>query len=60
MQIMLASIPDVQVALGISRSTAFRLIQIGKLESVKIGRRTLVRVSSIRSLAGEGAANENG
>lgn len=53
MNAMLASIPDAQRALGIGRSTAYRLIDEGKLETVKIGRRTLVRVSSIRALAGE-------
>ena len=50
---ILASIPDTQRALGIGRSTAYRLIDDGKLEIVKIGRRTLIRVSSIRALAGE-------
>lgn len=50
---ILASIPDTQRALGIGRSTAYRLIDDGKLETVKIGRRTLIRVSSIRALAGE-------
>jgi excisionase family DNA binding protein len=53
MNAILASIPDAQRALGIGRSTAYRLIDDGKLETVKIGRRTLIRVSSIRALAGE-------
>ena len=55
MNAILASIPDAQRALGIGRSTAYRLIEDGRLEAVKIGRRTLVRVSSIRALAGEPA-----
>ena len=53
MNAILASIPDAQRALGIGRSTAYRLIDDGKLETVKIGRRTLIRVASIRALAGE-------
>jgi excisionase family DNA binding protein len=60
MQAILASIPDAQRALGIGRSTAYRLIDAGKLETVKIGRRTLVRVSSIQALAGEGTLRVDG
>lgn len=60
MNAMLASIPDAQRALGIGRSTAYRLIEEGKLETVKIGRRTLIRVASIRALAGEPHDNDNG
>jgi excisionase family DNA binding protein len=60
MEAMLASIPDTQRALGIGRSTAYRLIDAGKLKTVKIGRRTLVRVSSIQALAEEGARGNDG
>lgn len=56
---ILASIPDAQRALGIGRSTAYRLINDGKLDTVKIGRRTLIRVSSIRTLAGEPAVRDD-
>lgn len=59
MQALLASIPDAQRALGIGRSTAYRLIDAGKLQTVKIGRRTLIRVSSIEALAGEGTPRTN-
>ena len=54
MEPYLASIPEAQRALGIGRTTAYRLMDAGKLERVKIGRRTLIRVSSIKALAGEG------
>lgn len=57
MKAILTSIPDTLLALGIGRTTAYRLIDEGKLETVKIGRRTLVRIASIRALAGE--ANDN-
>lgn len=53
MKAILASIPDTLRALGIGRTTAYRLIDEGKLETVKIGRRTLVRVASILAVAGE-------
>lgn len=49
----LASIPEAQRALGIGRSTAYRLMDEGRLEKVKIGRRTLIKVASIKALAGE-------
>lgn len=54
MEPYLASISDAQRALGIGRTTAYRLIDAGKLEKVKIGRRTLIKVASIKALACEG------
>lgn len=53
MKTLLTSIAEAQRALGIGRSTAYNLINEGKLETVKIGRRTLVTISSICLLAGE-------
>lgn len=53
MKPFLTSISDAQRALGIGRTTAYRLIEAGKLEKVKIGRRTLIKVASIKALAGE-------
>ena len=55
MEPYLASIPDAQRALGIGRTTAYRLMDAGKLQRVKIGRRSLIRVASIKALAGESA-----
>lgn len=60
MEPYLASISDAQRALGIARSTAYRLMDAGKLERVKIGRRTLIKVSSIKALAGEGPQSIQG
>jgi excisionase family DNA binding protein len=54
MEPYLASIADAQRALGIGRTTAYRLMDAGKLEKVKIGRRTLIKIASIKALAGEG------
>lgn len=55
MKAILATIPETLKALGIGRTTAYRLIDEGQLEVVKIGRRTLIRISSILALAGEAA-----
>ncbi|GLI98425.1 helix-turn-helix domain-containing protein [Sphingobium sp. BS19] len=56
----LASILEAQRALGIGRSTAYRLMDEGRLEKVKIGRRTLIKVASIKALAGEKPYAGNG
>ncbi len=56
----LTSIADAQRALGIGRTTAYRLIDAGKLEKVKIGRRTLIKVASIKALAGEDQHSNQG
>ena len=43
-------------ALGIGHTTLYKLIGEGKLSTVKIGRRTLVKTDSIRALVGLKAA----
>ena len=49
---VLYSIPDTQKALGdVGRNSVYNLINAGKLEIVKIGRRTLVKADSIKALA---------
>ena len=49
---VLLSIPSTQKALGnIGRNSIYNLINSGKLETVKIGRRTLVKADSIKALA---------
>lgn len=60
MEAYLASISDAQRALGIGRTTAYRLIEAGKLAKVKIGRRTLIKISSIKALADEGQPLRHG
>jgi excisionase family DNA binding protein len=44
------SIADTVSTLGIGRSKIYELIKAGQLETIKIGRRTLVRVTSIHNL----------
>lgn len=56
MEAILCSIPEAAGALGVSRSKAYELISEGRLLTVSIGRRRLVRLDSIRALAlGEAA-----
>lgn len=55
-QALLISITDAAKALGVGRSKLYELIGEGRLETVTIGRRRLVRMDSIRALAlGEAA-----
>ena len=53
MEPLLYSIAETGMALGIKRSTTYSLIAAKKLEVVKIGRRTLVTVASVKRIAGE-------
>jgi excisionase family DNA binding protein len=46
------SITDAANALGIGRSSTYVLINIGNLKTIKIGRRRLVTVDSLRALVG--------
>jgi excisionase family DNA binding protein len=51
MDTLLCSIADAAKALGVGRSKLYELIGEGRLETMAIGRRRLVRVDSVRSLA---------
>lgn len=56
METLLCSIPEAARALGVGRSKLYELIGEGRLATVHIGRRRLVRMDSIRALAlGEAA-----
>jgi excisionase family DNA binding protein len=54
MEAIATSINDTAKALGLGRTSIYALIRKGRLETVKLGRRTLVKVDSIRRLI-EGA-----
>ena len=41
---------DAANSIGISRSTLYRLIQSGSIKTVKLGRRTVIPVSSLMAL----------
>lgn len=58
MEPILISIPGAANALGLGRSKVYDLIGEGRLATVKIGRRNLVRADSVRALAEKGAAND--
>lgn len=54
----LCSLNDAAKTLGIGRTFTYGLIKQGRLETVKLGRRTLVKIDSIKALiesAKEGA-----
>jgi excisionase family DNA binding protein len=48
--IMLYSVKDTADALSIGRTSVYELIKRRKLDVVKLGRRTLIKVSSIENL----------
>jgi excisionase family DNA binding protein len=50
MQPITTTINDTAKALGLGRTSIYALIRERRLEAVKIGRRTLVKVDSIRRL----------
>lgn len=55
MERLFMSVNETCDMLGISRTTIYRLISTGRLETVRIGRRRLVRLSSIEELASHGS-----
>jgi len=55
MDVLLVSIPEAGKALGLGRSKIYELISEGRLETISIGRRRLVRAGSVRAVAGGGA-----
>ncbi len=50
MQPIVTSINEAAKALSLGRTSIYALIREGRLEAVKMGRRTLVKVESIRRL----------
>ncbi len=50
MEAVSTSVNDASRALGIGRTKIYELIAQGRLETVKIGRRTLIKAKSIRAL----------
>lgn len=51
MEPLAVSINSAAKALGIGRSSIYSLIKEGRLEAIKIGRRTLLTTTSIKRLA---------
>ena len=50
MEPIATSINDAAKALSLGRTSIYALIRDGRLETIKLGRRTLVRIASIRRL----------
>lgn len=54
---ILVSIREVGRMLGFGRTTIYRMIGAGQLDRLRLGRRSLIRLSSIRALAGDDGGN---
>lgn len=50
MEIVSTSVNEAAKALGIGRTSIYQLIREGRLEVVKLGRRTLIKADSIRRI----------
>jgi excisionase family DNA binding protein len=50
MDVIAVSINDAAKALGLGRTSIYQMIADGRLEALKLGRRRLVTVDSIRQL----------
>jgi excisionase family DNA binding protein len=55
MEAITVTVADARKALGIGHTTIYRLINEGRLDTVKLGRRTLIRTDSIRALVSKAA-----
>ena len=51
MEPILISVNDAAQILNLGRTSIYSLINAGRLTTVKVGRRTLVRMDSVRKLA---------
>ncbi len=56
MEKVTASVAETCEALGIGKTRCFELIKSGELETIKLGQRRLVKVSSIHRLVERAAA----
>jgi excisionase family DNA binding protein len=52
MEPIFCSIADAGKAIGVSRATVYNWIAEGRIEAVRVGGRRLVKIESIRRLAG--------
>lgn len=52
MEPLALSINDTAKTLSLGRTSIYALIREGRLETIKLGRRTLIRAASVRRLLG--------
>ena len=50
MEVIAASVKEAAKALSLGRTSIYALIRDGRLETIKLGRRTLIKAASIRRL----------
>jgi excisionase family DNA binding protein len=55
MEVISTPINEAARSIGIGRTTIYKLIAEGRLKTVKIGRRTLIKTDSIRALVDQAA-----
>ncbi|WP_433908765.1 helix-turn-helix domain-containing protein [Sphingomonas yabuuchiae] len=55
MEVLTCTAIDAARSLGIGKTKLYELIGQGKLKTIKIGRRTLIKADSIRTLVDEAA-----
>lgn len=48
------TVADARTALGLGRTSLYRLMAKGQLQKVKVGRRTLITVASVEQLVARG------
>jgi excisionase family DNA binding protein len=48
---ILVSVPDAARLLGLGRSSIYAMLAAGRLDSVALGRRRLIRYDSVRAVA---------
>lgn len=55
MQVLSTTVKGAADMIGIGRTTVYALINEGKLQTYKVGRRTLIKTDSIRALVDQAA-----
>jgi excisionase family DNA binding protein len=55
MEPLATTVPNAAAALGIGRTTLYDLIKGGRLETMKVGRRTLIKMDSLRQFVRDAA-----
>jgi excisionase family DNA binding protein len=55
MQALSTTVKGAADMIGIGRTTVYSLISENKLQTIKIGRRTLIKIDSIRALVDQAA-----